>query len=61
MFLYRRVVHYVLISKGCPMNLIRGLSSELLRGLSNGMIYKTKYFVLKQFSYMTLHVHLGGE
>ena len=43
------------------MNLIGGLSSELLGGLSNGMIYKTKYFVLKQFSYMKLHVHLGGE
>ena len=29
------------------MNLIGGLSSELLGGLSNGMIYKEKIFVLK--------------
>ena len=43
------------------MNLIGGLSSELLGGLSNGMIYKKKSLVLKQFSYMTLHAHLGGE
>ena len=43
------------------MNLIRGLSSEFLGGLSNGMIYKEKIFVLKQFSYMALHVHLGRE
>ena len=29
------------------MNLIRGLSSELLRGLSNGMVYKAKIFCFK--------------
>ena len=43
------------------MNLIGGLSSELLGGLSNGMIYKEKIFCLKHFSYMALYVHLGGE
>ena len=43
------------------MNLIGGLSSELLEGLSIGMIYKKKSFVLKLFSYMALHVNLGRE
>ena len=44
------------------MYLIGSLSSELIRGLSNGMIYKTKIFFLTNiFSYMALHVHLSGE
>ena len=43
------------------MNLIEGLSSELLGGLSNGMIYKAKLFCFETVSYMALHVHLGGE
>ena len=34
---------------------------SLIGELSNGMIYKKNSFVLKQFSYMALHVHLGGE
>ena len=55
MFLYRRFVQCVLISEGCPIGFDIG-------GLSNRMIYKTKIFCFeKQFSYMVLHVHLGGE
>ena len=33
-----------------------------IEGLSNGMIYTTKICCFeKQFSYMALHVNLGGE
>ena len=35
----------------------RSLSSELIGGLSNGMIYKTKIFVLKN-SFHTWHMHV---
>ena len=53
----RRVVQCILLLKGCPMcfdigglsneldrRVVQHLSSELIGGLSNGMIYKTKIF-----------------
>ena len=43
MFQYQRVVPRTL-SEGCPTYLIRSLSSELIKGLFNGMIYKEKTF-----------------